>query len=417
MKLMHWALVGLLASPLVANAFETRVNGFISVGGGMTLQEDQKYITDPVNYGEYTNELSIKPDTMVAVQTSSKVNDRLSATAQLVGFAGAKQFVNVGTQTIEVDRGFDVNFEWAYVNYELLDTVDLKVGRIRMPIFYYSSSLDLGYSYNWVRPPAEVYNVFMTSLEGASVDWDFSVGDWYGTLTGYYGETGGVDPETGSIVQFDSILGGVVAVERGDLILRGSYSIDDNVSIERSFYDPTDDVVVNPQATGDGYITRSFPLPLSFASASVIYDNGTVMLGSEYTATTFRNNLNNDEASWYATAGVRVGSFTPHVTYSSFKQKQTAADTSLVAVDTGAAPLIFKVSEFPQEVSALTLGVRWDFDIAAAIKAEYTTRTDKTVEPENYFAATQAASPTGTGRNWSPFGDAQVVSVSVDVVF
>ncbi|WP_196157588.1 hypothetical protein [Reinekea sp. G2M2-21] len=392
MKLLHWTVVAICAGPLAAHAFETRLNGFISVGGGMTLSEGQEYVTDPVNFGQYTNELSIKPDTMVAIQTSSQVNDRLSATAQLVGFAGAKQFVKFANADITVDRGFDVNFEWAYVNYELLDSVDLKVGRIRMPVFYYSSSLDLGYSYNWIRPPAEVYNLFTTSLEGMSVDYDISIGDWYGTATGYYGETSGVDPETQSIVEFESILGGIIALERGSLTLRGSYSVDDNVSIVRTFYNP---LVA-------GYVTQEFELPLTFASGSAIYDNGTVMLGSEVTSTKFKNNLNNDESAWYVTGGVRLGSFTPHVTYSSFKQKSTAADTSLVFIPGQAG---IKVSDYPQDISAITAGVRWDFDIAAAIKVEYTNRTDNTAEPAILEGL------------WSPFGDAQVLSVSVDVVF
>ncbi len=392
MKLLHWTVVAICAGPIAAHAFETRLNGFISVGGGMTLSEGQEYVTDPVNFGQYTNELSIKPDTMVAIQTSSQVNDRLSATAQLVGFAGAKQFVKFANADITVDRGFDVNFEWAYVNYELLDSVDLKVGRIRMPVFYYSSSLDLGYSYNWIRPPAEVYNLFTTSLEGMSVDYDISIGDWYGTVTGYYGETSGVDPETKSIVEFDSILGGIIALERGSLTLRGSYSVDDNVSIVRTFYHPLE----------AGYVTQEFELPLTFASGSAIYDNGTVMLASEVTSTKFKNNLNNDESAWYVTGGVRLGSFTPHITYSSFKQKSTAADTSLVFIPGQAG---IKVSDYPQDISAITAGVRWDFDIAAAIKVEYTTRTDNTAEPAILEG------------QWSPFGDAQVLSVSVDVVF
>jgi len=259
-----------------------------------------------------------------------------------------------------------------------------------MPVFYYSSSLDLGYSYNWIRPPAEVYNLFTTSLEGMSVDYDISLGDWYGTVTGYYGETSGVDPETKSIVEFDSILGGIVALERGNLTLRGSYSTDDNVSIVRTYFN------------GATYVTEPFELPLTFASGSVIYDNGTLMLGSEVTSTKFKNNLNNDESSWYVTGGLRLGSFTPHLTYSSFKQKPTAADSSLVVVP-GVG--VLKISDYPQDISAITAGIRWDFDIAAAIKVEYTTRTDNTEEPANLEG------------QWSPFGDAQVVSVSVDVVF
>jgi hypothetical protein len=398
MKFKHWAVVAIFASPLAVNAFETRINGFISVGGGMTLSEDQEYVTDPANAGRYTNELSIKPDTMMAIQTVSQVTDRLSATAQLAGYAGSTQFVKYynedsnTTLDIEVDRGFDVNFEWAYVNYELTDVIDIKAGRIRMPLFFYSNSLDLGYSYNWVRPPIEVYNVFATSLEGGSIEYDISFANMYGTVTAFYGETDGVDPETRSIVNLSSILGGVLSFELGDLTLRGSYSTDGDANIVRTAYNPFEGSVT----------TESKALPLSFTSGSLVFDNGTLMVGSEMAATTFQDNTNNDEVSWYVTGGFRWGSLTPHVTYSSFKQKPTASNTSLV-FKPGYAGI--KLSEYPQEMSAITAGLRWDFDIASALKFEYTSRTDKTVEPSIFEGV------------WSPFGNAQVVSMSVDVVF
>lgn len=392
MKLAHWGLIGVLASPMAAQAFETRLNGFISVGAGMTLDEDQTFITDPVNFGTYTNELSIKPDTMVAIQSLSKVNDRLSATAQLVGFAGTD---------------FDVEFEWAYVNYDLLNTVDLKVGRIRMPIFNYSSSLDLGYSYVWVRPPVDVYNVPFTSLEGASADWDISIGDWFGTVSAYFGETDGIDPESGSFVNFESILGGSVLLENGSFSVRASHSVDEDVTVTRTFYnslaDLADDATINGSVAS---VTLDLELPMTFSSISATYDNGTAFLNAEYALTAFTNDLNNDETAWYATAGYRVGDFTPHFTYGSFSQKTNSTSSVELPVAVGpTTALSYAVADYPQEVTSWTAGVRWDFDIAAALKLEYTSRSDNTEEP------------TGLEGQWSPFGDAQAISVAVDVVF
>lgn len=369
MKLLPWVLAGVAASPMAAQAFETRLNGFISVGAGMTLQEDQEYITDPANFdSKFVNELSIKPDTMVAIQSMSTVNDRLSATAQLTGYATSD---------------FDVKFEWAYVNYELLNDVDLKFGRIRMPIYNYSSSLDLGYSYVWIRPPVDLYNVFLTSLEGISLDYAFSLGDWYGTATGYFGETDGVDPETGSFVELESILGGIVQMENGSFSLRGSYSRDEDIMITR-------------QVAADTFVTLN--MPIAFSSASALYDNGSFLLNAEYTLTQFLENedgdkLNNNEAAWYATAGYRIGAFTPHFTLSSFKQLGTSTES------VGPYP----IKDYLQDTSAWTAGVRWDFDIAAALKLEYTSRTDNS----EYL-------PVAITK---PFTDAQVISVAVDVVF
>ena len=384
MKLSHWALASLAAVPFTANAFETRLNGFISVGAGMTLQKDQELITDPVNYGTYDNELSIKPDTMVAIQTLSKVNDRLSATAQLTGFAG---------------NDFDVNFEWAYINYELTNDIDVKAGRIRMPVFSYSSSLDLGYSYVWIRPPAEVYNVFLTNLEGVSADYNLLLGDWYTTASVYFGETSGTDPETQSFVEFESILGGSLTLNNGNLSLRGSYSVDEDVTANRTVF-VSDFNLSDP--TAGAFTTQAVSLPVSFTSASAIYDNGTFLLNSEYTYTKFINDANNNETAWFATTGLRVGDFTPHVTYSSFKQSDNST-TTLPGLY--GYPYQIAVKDYAHDISAITAGVRWDFDIAASAKIEYTTRTDSTKEP------------TGLDGKWSPYGDAQAISVAVDVVF
>jgi len=364
MKLSHWAMVGILFVPLTAQAFETRLNGFISVGVGMTLDEDQTLITDPVNYTKYENELSVKPDTMVALQSLSQVNDKMSATAQLVGYAGT---------------GFDVNFEWAYVNYELLNGLDIKAGRIRMPNYYYSSSLDLGYSYTWIRPPADLYNVFLTNLDGIAIDYSLLFGSWYGTASMYYGETEGTDPETGSYIEFDSILGGILELNNGPFTIRASHSMDEDVT------------AIRPISATDSI---TLPLPMTFSSISAVYDNGTIFLNSEYTVTQFKNNLNGTESAYYGTAGLRVGNFTPHLTYSKFLQSENP-ETSITVEG---IPFAIPTSDIEQDLSSITAGVRWDFDIAAALKLEYTTRSDNTVGA-------------------TPFGDANLISIALDIVF
>jgi hypothetical protein len=83
---------------------------------------------------------------------------------------------------------------------------------------------------------------------------------------------------------------------------------------------------------------------------------------------------------------------------SSFQQLETS--TTLL-------PGNVAIKDYAQAISSYTAGVRWDFDIATALKLEYTSRTDNTPESlPGYEAFLQ-----------SPFGDAQAVSLSVDVVF
>ena len=154
MKPTLWALIGALAMPLGASAFDMRLNGFMSIAGGMTLADDQTLVIDPVNLATYDNDLNFATDSLVAIQAIAEVNDRMTATAQMVGRGG---------------EDFNTQFEWAYLTYEATDSLDVKGGRLRMPLFYYSNFLELGYGYQWWIPEGKqgeflavgVYNQFI----------------------------------------------------------------------------------------------------------------------------------------------------------------------------------------------------------------------------------------------------------------
>ena len=58
----------------------------------------------------------------------------------------------------------------------------LRAGRLRSPVYMYSESLDVGYSYPWLRLPDEVYSqVQVTNYEG--VDAVYTVPLSYGSVT------------------------------------------------------------------------------------------------------------------------------------------------------------------------------------------------------------------------------------------
>lgn len=48
--------------------------------------------------------------------------------------------------------------------------MDTKVSdRLRTPQYAHSDALDIGYSYPWVRPPVEMYNLPLDNYEGFTV--------------------------------------------------------------------------------------------------------------------------------------------------------------------------------------------------------------------------------------------------------
>lgn len=351
MKPTRWALIGALAMPLGASAYEMRLNGFMSIAGGMTLGDDQTMVIDPVNLAAYDNNLNFAADSLVALQAIAEVNDAMTATAQMVGRGG---------------EDFNTQFEWAYLTYEATDSLDLKGGRLRMPLFYYSNFLELGYGYQWVRPPVETYNIFVTTLEGASADYNFYIGDFSAKASAYVGSTRGTDPESGSEIDFKTLAGGSLDLAINNLSFRGSYNKADNATLTRG---------ANP----------AFDFPIEFISAAAQYDNGTLFTIAEYTSTRNDTNLINNRYNGYASLGYRVGTFTPHVTYALYQEETNSIDPGY--------------NQNPREYQSATLGLRWDFDIAAALKVEYTRRED--TNPDSLRAV----------------GDADLLSFAIDVVF
>jgi len=113
-------------------------NGFFT---GAFSQSDSEY-----PYGRFysiSDSGSYLTDTRLGLQGTSKVNDKISLTTQLV----AKNSRD----------NFEVNANWLYANIALKPGYTIKLGRMQQPMYLFSSQLEAGYSLPWVRPPQEVY--------------------------------------------------------------------------------------------------------------------------------------------------------------------------------------------------------------------------------------------------------------------
>ena len=126
------ALAGLFSTQAAA---EIQWSGFANVGAGFTSGSNEEL------FG-YTDDIGFKPDTLFALQGTSQISERLSATVQVIGRA---------------ENSFDLELEWGYLQYRLNENWTLNAGQLRLPTYTYSDSIDVGYTYHWVRPPASVY--------------------------------------------------------------------------------------------------------------------------------------------------------------------------------------------------------------------------------------------------------------------
>ena len=143
---------GILSSPVLAVDFSG--NGFLTLAAGRMLGGSVEGMNSvgyncPCQIADYSQAgvyqsggLKLGPDSKIGYQGKATVNETLSFTAQAV---------SRGAQNGKVD------LEWAYGNYSLTPQTTLQFGRKRLPLFYYSETEDVGFSFPWLHLPPQTY--------------------------------------------------------------------------------------------------------------------------------------------------------------------------------------------------------------------------------------------------------------------
>lgn len=107
------------------------------------------------------------------------------AQESLAGIQGNFKFTPEFSTTVQaVARGTDssLSLDWAYASYKVSDSLTVQAGRKRLPLYYYSDYMYVGYAYPWLRPAQDLYGWQIYSYDGANILYTGNVGDW--ALTG-----------------------------------------------------------------------------------------------------------------------------------------------------------------------------------------------------------------------------------------
>lgn len=384
-------------SALVASSFtstaDVRLNGFASIVGGTTFDEDKSL------YG-YDENFSLKPESMFALQVSSDLGDGLSATSQIIARG---------------ENDYDADFEWAYITYSLSDSTQLSIGRMRIPFYRYSDYLDVGYAYTWLRPPKSVYSLSFSTMDGASLLYSHTLGDWDSSLQFVYGS---YDGDVGVVTSADpaklnNMLGVNWTVGNYWLTARAVYmQAETSISLAN---DPSPDLNqfvgllrgLGANDAADGLLIEEDSGSFLGVGVSIDYEN--FLIDSEFTQVDVDDSLIATQQQYYLSFAYRFDEWTPYI---SFEHREDENDddhsASLPqAIDLGAGPIyvqgtyqgILVSQESKRDV--VSVGARYNFHPSAALKFDYTTR-DYT-----------SYSPLGVASD----SDAGVFSVGVDLVF
>lgn len=351
-----------VAAPLTYANDDLRINGFLSVGASMADSND-------VHVPGIDNQGGFKNDNILGLQLSKQVNDSTTVTGQLVS------------------RGIDdykTEAAWAFVTYAATDDLDVRMGRMSIPFFYYSDFLEVGYAYNWVRPPEEVYRIRFSSIDGIDLTQRFSSGSIDGSVQFYYGRYEG--PLVTSTGTYDADLrnftGLTLNTNMGDFGSRLSYHQAELLVIDA----PANSAMGQLGLAGEDF--QMTGQTTTFLEAALTYDNGTSSMVAEWTALDYGTAVFLDDSAWLVAYAHRLGDISLHATYTEHKSEY----------ESGTNGAIQKANIGDDESASMILGMRWDYDSSTALKLEVQNKDEKTYKGAD--------------------GDSALIySVAVDVVF
>lgn len=181
------------------------LSGYASLAAGR--MEDRK-----MEYQGYSaDEWSFEGDSVLGLQLNLELAERLSLTAQVVGR---------GHNWDDTDP-FDPELDWLFLRYQLNEDWRVRLGRMRTPFYLYSETIDVGYSYVWVRPPTDVYAPIVSpfsNFDGADATYISNWGDLSIDVQLLMGVT---ERSQDSLnIEVDPMAGGNITLQTDDLTLR-----------------------------------------------------------------------------------------------------------------------------------------------------------------------------------------------------
>ncbi len=348
----------LVSSAALASSEKLEISGFGRVVAGFTDDPD-------VSFEGYENELSLKEQTLLALQVDYHLLENVSITSQLLAHTNSER---------------DSGVEWLYVSYIPHNNWLVKGGRMRTPFYHYSDVIDVGFAYPWISPPQQRYSAFLfNQYEGASVIHNFALENLSGSVEGYYGSFNGDTQfqDRRDATDIDGLSGFVFSgVYNANLRFRASYTTADfsvNLAEISAFAD---------QLRSVGFVASADSLAME--GEFDIYQVGLALDELDYNLAWEWMKIESDTVlapnieSYYVQGGLVFQPFTVHLTYADMATNPQSAATDIPLGLTADLDQLFYAYQTvfartqAADLESVTLGVRWDAGVRVAFKAEVT---------------------------------------------
>jgi hypothetical protein len=149
-------------------------NSFGTAGVVHSSENQADFVSNPAQPkgAGYTDSWSATPDTKLGIQLKVAPTDQLSAVVQLMS-------------QYQYDGTFRPGLEWANLKYQVTPDFSIRAGRIAIPTFMVSDSLNIGYALPFARIPLEVYaQLPETHSDGVDGSYRMYVGGATNTVRG-----------------------------------------------------------------------------------------------------------------------------------------------------------------------------------------------------------------------------------------
>ncbi|WP_028998289.1 porin [Azohydromonas australica] len=329
--------------------------GYGTLGAVRASTDEVQFRSSPRQHKGADRSVDLGVDSRLGLQATLHVDEAFSAVGQVL--------------TSRRDGREGPQLEWLYVQSTPMQGLDLRAGRLVLPIFMVSDTRNVGYAIHWLRAPNEVYGPYAhTSFDGAQLLWRSSDGP---VNLGVQASAG-----TSEAPLFLAV--------RTDLKYRRLYSV--AVTAERNAW-----TLRASRTLGKGATFSGTPVPSgddTFTDIGAQYDDGRFIAVGEYIWRSYSAMGLLDHAAFYVSAGLRLGSLTPYATYARFMPEGLSFGVN--------AP----------DGTTRAVGLRWDVARNVALKAQIeATRHSKYafVDPTPGFTARQPS--------------VRAMSVAMDFVF
>ncbi len=319
-----------------------RVNGFLTAGASKA----DPAVSDQNN--SFSDDISFDTDSVVGLQTSFQVNEKTDVTLQMVARAA---------------EDWEVEAEWAFLRYRITEDLSFRAGRLRLPIQLFSESVEVGFSYPWVRPPSEVYSLPINNFEGVDVLYADNFGDWAAEFQIFAGN------DNDDTFQTDELFGANATLSSGPWTVRASAS-SFSFDIDIASFSPIEQV----EFVEDGG---------SYYALAGMYDDGEWLLLAEIsTFDSDQGNIFRDSDAGYVTVGKYFGKWMPHLTFAKSYTTNEPDPYTLFTIpvevipNPGDDPIIVEVPVSSETLeftgTSYTMGLRYNITENTSAKMEWT---------------------------------------------